>query len=1057
MIRESAILIMLLLSSFSFQSPQSNRWSGDWAYVKEIDLPIDTSLNESRYQPIDIRIEFENPCWARNEKENSIRVVCLHNSKWYELESQIYNLEYTDDEHISSCNLVFLIPGFADGREKYYVYYDDKERPPANYPDHINVSKEHYYYEPIPGQKADIDYYKIMDDGVCVYGVGIDGMMMTEHATQIIFSQSKDQRDFSYRYWDRLTSFCFQYQRSDGKLVTTREKLLSTQIYVDGNLMVAFGIESSTADGKIKTKVIYKCYHSNNDVKRMCVKVEHEILEEMRLPDRELGSFVFSAGFKTRSEANPLLNTGEILPYLHIYSEKNDIQEVKMDTNPRSRKEERIIAVDDDVDLGEEAWISIDEGIEGKAHGIIFAEARGIVKSGENEMDGIQVIAAQKQEVDIPGLKAYSSGIDCCRNGFVNGKIDGIIPEGYKVEFDAEFLTTQSRGYTFIERESKIYRALIKCRPSIEKEIDNVSKEKELYDLTAYVHLCPAFPFGALLSAATGKNFSYVYANLYRNESLVSSGVCSRIPLAGGLNVDVSNLSLKSIIGLFNWSDLSIFKKVRFRGVEKGYYLIKVYRRVRGKDRFVGVKAVKVESDKKIHVYCTGEGRIEINVKDQNGKGIDGAECYVKLEGLIVEKNLTKRGKAILKVPRGKYNLFVVYKGFLLLNEEIKVGLFGVKREIEEEVYDLKLRVVDKLGLPPGVKEKPVLSSDEMEEKVTIGAERLGRGNFIFRGIPSARYDIIMRYGSFEDRKSVDVSKDMEVEMVFSPLFRLSLDVLNNRGLKLDECTISISREEVKIEKKVENGHVELQLPPGKYMAEVYFDNKPIGKKGFDITRDEDDYILTIASAGFPIIVQSASMIALILLLTLFLLGKLKRTLFLRFSLLILILISVTLPWWSLHAYNGSTERFAESYLLPQTIVTITYFPEGIFGEVANIPEDFFLFIRIILIMTLLGGVIFTTAEFFRGRKKLALAILGLIMVVVAMGIYPYGMNELLKIGMHGLIGSGELNVENPFTNDYENLEANWGLSGGFYLALISSILMIFLLVIELKVGAEED
>jgi hypothetical protein len=48
-----------------------------------------------------------------------------------------------------------------------------------------------------------------MDEGFCVYGVGISGIMMTEHASQMIFRQSKGQKDFSYRFWDRLGAFLF--------------------------------------------------------------------------------------------------------------------------------------------------------------------------------------------------------------------------------------------------------------------------------------------------------------------------------------------------------------------------------------------------------------------------------------------------------------------------------------------------------------------------------------------------------------------------------------------------------------------------------------------------------------------------------------------------------------------------------------------------------------------------------------------------------------------------------------------------------------------------------
>ncbi|RLF31073.1 MAG: carboxypeptidase regulatory-like domain-containing protein, partial [Thermoplasmata archaeon] len=129
------VLGIILLPIISTSGTSFSSWNDDWSFRQEISIPIDTGLDESKFQPIDIKISFDNPCWAENEKKHSIRVVCLHDNRWYELESQIYNLDHTDNSHISSCSLVFLIPEFADGKEKYYVYYDDEEKPEVKYPD----------------------------------------------------------------------------------------------------------------------------------------------------------------------------------------------------------------------------------------------------------------------------------------------------------------------------------------------------------------------------------------------------------------------------------------------------------------------------------------------------------------------------------------------------------------------------------------------------------------------------------------------------------------------------------------------------------------------------------------------------------------------------------------------------------------------------------------------------------------------------------------------------------------------------------------------------------
>jgi hypothetical protein len=82
-------------------------WNKDWRYRQEIILPISTDKPHAIFQPIDLLIEFENSCWAKNEKEHSVRIVCWDESRWHELESQIYDLEFKDSSHIASCVVVF--------------------------------------------------------------------------------------------------------------------------------------------------------------------------------------------------------------------------------------------------------------------------------------------------------------------------------------------------------------------------------------------------------------------------------------------------------------------------------------------------------------------------------------------------------------------------------------------------------------------------------------------------------------------------------------------------------------------------------------------------------------------------------------------------------------------------------------------------------------------------------------------------------------------------------------------------------------------------------------
>ena len=201
----SILMVLLTFSSFNLIRAE------DLPFSQEIRLPIDTSLPEAKLQPIDIKVEFKHPCWARGEKNNSVRVFCEGNLGAREIESQIYDLEFSDENHISSCRLVFLIPKYANGEERYIIKYSDSKVEPANYEDHVDVEDTHYYYEPIPGQKIDFDYFKIIeDDKYIVYGVMQAGVLLDTKTCHTIIKLKPNSTEFETVNADQFASFAFR-------------------------------------------------------------------------------------------------------------------------------------------------------------------------------------------------------------------------------------------------------------------------------------------------------------------------------------------------------------------------------------------------------------------------------------------------------------------------------------------------------------------------------------------------------------------------------------------------------------------------------------------------------------------------------------------------------------------------------------------------------------------------------------------------------------------------------------------------------------------------------
>jgi hypothetical protein len=1039
-------------------------WDKNWSFRQELSLPISTQNSSAKFQPIDIRVTFQSPCWTLSENQSSVRVCCWDGNQWHVLESQIYDLNFSDTAHIKACSLVFLVPDIATGKEQYYMYYNDKETSPAKYPDHVHVEKIHYYYEPIPGQKADFDYYKITDDGFCVYGIGIQGMMITEYGSQMIFRQSKGQKDFSYRYWDRLASFCFQYRDASLPVgqdtITTRMKLLSNQIFVNGNLMVEFGIVSTNSRGDAKTTDIYKYYYSPIDLKRLCVHVTHEILKDINVAPVEKvdGEYAFTTGFKTRSEANTFLNTGEILPYIHYYNFDGTVKQVSADTNPQSKNEEWLVSVEDNADLGSLPWCSADSGETGKAHALIFA-SNNVVKAGANEHDGIQIKASQKQDVDIPGLQAYSSGMGCFRNAYnASGSVDLTIPSGMLVDFNAEFFTTELNSYKGVEEEAPLFQSLIRYRPSLNGTVSGGAPEGKKYNLTIFTHLARSFPLGSLVSAASGKNFSYTYAELYQNGNLISSGICSRISLAGALNLDLKNISIRSILKLFNWRDLTFFKKVRFPKLPPGTYVAKIFIKSGQKSSYVGVKPVVIQKDTRVDVVCSKQQKLTVHVTDQKKQSVSDCRCVLSIGNVSIGENVTDgNGDSVLLVPKGSYTLKVLYDGFPLFEKHVRLGLLRKTEQFQATLYDLKVLVKDKLGLPPGITITPVATSKDMELPTKIIPAEIEPGTYQFSNLPPAEYTIQISYKTFLDEITVRVPDAGDtVTMEFSPMFVLTTTVFDSRGSTLSNMPVEVTRSGTSIKNTTDPaGTTSFMIPVGDYVIQASSDGMSRAEKHVEVLRDETTDLVTTLEPWYPLVLIIAAILLFAGGAVVLMLKKWTLASFLKLCAFALCIVAVVMPWWALtgSAITPSANRVTNAYLTTQTIVTRTTVGTSTEIELANIPQEFTLFLLAVLLLVILSSCIIVGSIVIHKYKKPAFVftVLGVVFLVCAVAIFTYGFSQLSSVGLGSLQGSGTVTVSEPQGNGSINLSATWGLSTGVYLTIVAIVLVVVTIILERK------
>ena len=1059
------ILILLISSSVLTISVSSEGdpppfWNESWPYRQEIIIPVSTENSYAKHQPIDIRIEFEKICWAKNENEHSIRVCCWDGNTWHELESQIYRLNFTDDNHIYSCGLVFLIPEIADGKERYFIYYDDNEKPSPNYIDHVSIEDEYYYYEPISGIYVEGDYYKITEDNYIIYVLGQKGQVMDRKLSQCIIKMKHNTEEFEIMYSDILASFAFSYNHGveDKHEISSDQLLVSKEIIVDGNLMVELGIISESSNKEIRTTNIYKYYYCPTINKRINVKVKHEILEDVSLKDivNVDGRYGTLISFKSKSIAIKKMCFGEILSYIHIYGENDRIKEYKMNKNPEGKEREWIISYSDDCDIGRDAWISYDEGDSGKCHGILFSSNEGIVKHGTNERDGIEVKVAVREYIDVVGTEVDYASIIFGRNSYEKGNDhDANIPDDLRVEFDAEFFTVDDGNYEDISEEGKLFRTLVKHRYKYGDDL--FEGDQNIHTLTVIPHMSGRIISYPHLVKLTGLALPVTWVELYQNDTLISSDAAH-----------------KPFIG---------FQTINFPKLIPGEYVIKIYRKIEnGTKNYIGVGSVKIDEDIVLHIYCTWQKNIRITAHDQYDTQIKDIELVLLKDNIVVLNNITIDGKeTTLNVPfnlfdsyallkgkqiKGKilsfpfnlsapYVLKAFYKGFMIYDDEI--ARLQKSADVGINLYDLTVNIEDKLGLHPGVNVRPFLTSSEMYRPLEIIPKDLGNGKYLFERLPAATYEFQISYGDFSDRKTIHIPEDENYENIrFTANFDLTTELLNSRGEHIQDVNheIEITRVGWKINEPILSGEI-ISLPPGKYTINVYSENKLIGSKSIELTNGRNIKIVTTIESILPTIVTGIALIFIMELVALFILfKKISLNSLLKLMAMAIILASLFQPWWILDAASDehSTEKNSAMYIIPPTMIDSITYEDKIYLDLATIPEQFTNFLEILLIIVCSGlilmGISFIPNVVLRRHFALGLISASILFLILVSAAFSFGMSKICEMSLGSLQGEGILNIALP-TGETAYMTSSWGLGIGFYLCIIPTLILVAAGVID--------
>ena len=1064
------IVVLLLLNILFFGSygisAENTIWDEQYSFVQEIPIPFDTSTDAAKYQPIDILVEFENPCWALDEYNHSIRVVCENDGEYIELESQIYNLKISNDQFISSCNLVFLIPIDATGDERYYIYYDDTEKSDPAYEDHVSIGESYYFYEPIPGYPLESYSYKIIDDDIIIYSVSQEGQFMGYNTGQHVYKMIEGATEVIPKNGDLFAAFDFKYCYDDGVFdySSTSQQLLSKQVLTDGNIMVEFSLISTSKLSDLKTTATYKYYHCPGENSRIHVHVKHESLDDISIfsDAKTDGTYASIQICDVKSNSIDDLNIGQMLPYMHFNDEQDTIDQHPIDIDPDyipDILETRIFSITDDIDLGSDGWVSFDEGEHGIAHAVIF-NMNNFVLFGEDEQDGVQINAFEMDYPHLPGLENNIATIQLCRNSYeANGDQDFTIPDDFVAEFDAEFFSSHTNGFSIIEEESKIFQQLSLIKPSASEKDSDESENIKRHDVEVSVHFSSSFPMGSSLSAISGRNVPYITVELYKDNEFRYSANAVRLPMSP--LEDIEGLSffekLSMLLTVFEWRNSSIFKTARFNNVEEGTYVIKVYLEnpIIGKDReFIGYSTLDVIKDSKTYISCHDESQVSVKISDQVGKNVQGAGVFLLSDGFIISEGITDEdGMVLLTAPWqvDTYDLCIEYNDEIVHTESIKFTVLSdiilLKKNISIKRYDLTVHVFDSWELPLIDTIVPVLVKSNTDDMI-IYPDNKGSMGYVFTDINPGMYQLHLKYKSFTVDEPIFIDDDEAIDVNFPAQFNLQIKIVDARGSVSKADTIYIVRENKDVEIHQPSTDFSVDVPPGTYTIYLYNGDTILSSRPVIVMSDAVVEMVTDQEPLYPIALLILALIISILFIVIFIFkNKISNVLY--FIPISFIVSSFAFPWWSIAGSNQQYEALTNMYLYPSELVTLISGPGIITGETAFLPDIFVQVVGLIPFISLLGCILIILGFYLRkiGKNKLSnLSLFAALFVFIAsVTIFLVAMNTLCEVGVGSIIGSDVLEVNLPGYSMSEDIDSNWGLAIGFYMYLLSIICVIVL------------
>jgi hypothetical protein len=123
-------------------------------------------------------------------------------------------------------------------------------------------------------------------------------------------------------------------------------------------------------------------------------------------------------------------------------------------------------------------------------------------------------------------------------------------------------------------------------------------------------------------------------------------------------------------------------------------------------------------------------------------------------------------------------------------------------------------------------------------------------------------------------------------------------------------------------------------------------------------------------------------------------------------------------------------------------MVTITSTENSIAGEISHLPAEFQFTMNLVIFFLVTSCVLLFLEQVFKNKSKTRynklITILMLLLVIFAISIFIFSMNELSRVCVGTIFGNGYLNLGAPGDSQFYSVSSSWGLGSGFYFYLVS-------------------